>query len=167
MSISNEPWSRTLIEIRRYKNIPFYLSSKGCASSGIYSKQTNVNIGYGVFVRDTGKVSFEVQSERTTRVNISVIGEKLEYYIIYGPSPKDIISKYTVLTGRPPVPPAWSYNLWLSTSFTTNYNEETVTSFLDGFAERGIPLGTFHFDCFWMKSFRVCTASTIIGERSN
>jgi alpha-glucosidase (family GH31 glycosyl hydrolase) len=111
VSISNEPWYRTLIEIRRYKNIPFYLSSKGCASSGIYSKQTNVNIGYGVFVRDTGKVSFEVQSERTTRVNISVIGEKLEYYIIYGPSPKDIISKYTVLTGRPPVPPAWSYNL--------------------------------------------------------
>ncbi|KAL5351024.1 31 glycoside hydrolase [Pseudogymnoascus australis] len=57
--------------------------------------------GYGVFVRNTGRVSFELQSERTTRVNISVPGEKLEYYVIYGPNPKSIIDKYTALTGRP------------------------------------------------------------------
>ncbi|KAI9734634.1 MAG: hypothetical protein M1834_002235 [Cirrosporium novae-zelandiae] len=123
-----------------YKNIPFYLSSKG----------------YGVFVNHPGKVSFELQSERTTRVNISVMGESLEYFIIYGPSPKDIIIKYTALTGRPAVPPAWSYNLWLSTSFTTNYDEKTVTSFLDGFKDRDIPLGTFHFDPFWMKAYQWC-----------
>ena len=27
----------------------------------------------------------------------------------------------------PPLPPAWSFGLWLSTSFTTSYDEETVT----------------------------------------
>lgn len=123
-----------------YKNIPFYMSSRG----------------YGVFVNHPGKVSLEVQSERTTRVNISVPGEEIEYFVIYGPTPKDVLRRYTALTGQPGLVPAWSYNLWLTTSFTTNYDEETVSGFLDGFEEREIPLGVFHFDCFWMKSYQWC-----------
>ena len=51
----------------------------------------------------------------------------LEYFVIDGPTPKEILRKYTALTGRPPAVPAWSFGLWLSTSFTTDYDEETVT----------------------------------------
>ncbi|KAJ5088332.1 Alpha-xylosidase [Penicillium angulare] len=123
-----------------YKNIPFYMSSKG----------------YGVFINHPGKVSLEVQSERTTRVNISVLGEEIEYFVVYGETPKDVLRRYTAMTGRPGLVPSWSYNLWLTTSFTTNYDEQTVTGFLDGFKERDIPLGVFHFDCFWMKSYQWC-----------
>lgn len=83
-----------------YKNIPFYLSSKR----------------YGVFVRHAGKVSFELQSERTTRVNISVPGQELEYFVIYGSTPKEVLRRYTALTGQPSLVPSWSYNLWLTTS---------------------------------------------------
>ena len=57
------------------------------------------------------------------------------------------------MTGKPSLPPQWTFGLWLSTSFTTNYDEETVMSFIDGMEERGIPLQVFHFDCFWMKEF--------------
>lgn len=120
-----------------YKNIPFYISNRG----------------YGVFVNNPGKVSFEVGSELVKKVQFSVPGESMDYYIINGPSMKDVISRYTLLTGRPSLPPAWSFGLWLSTSFTTNYDEETVTSFVDGMISRGIPLKVFHFDCFWMKDF--------------
>lgn len=123
-----------------YKNIPFFLSSRG----------------YGVFINNPGKVTLELQSERTTRVNITVSGEDLEYMIIAGPTPKEVLSRYTALTGRPSLPPAWSYGLWLTTSFTTSYDEHTVTSFLDGLEKRSIPLGVFHLDCFWMKSFQWC-----------
>jgi alpha-D-xyloside xylohydrolase len=49
--------------------------------------------------------------------------------------------------------PAWSYGLWLSTSFTTDYDEATVSGFIDGMAERDLPLSVFHFDCFWMREF--------------
>jgi alpha-D-xyloside xylohydrolase len=34
----------------------------------------------------------------------------------------------------------------------TDYDEKTVTSQLDGMAERGIPMSVLHFDCFWMKA---------------
>ena len=120
-----------------YKNIPFYLTNRG----------------YGVFVNHSEKVSFEVASEKVERVQFSVPGEALEYFVIYGPTPKQILERYTALTGRPALPPAWSFGLWLSTSFTTNYDEETVTSFIDEMARRDIPLHVFHFDCFWMQEF--------------
>jgi alpha-D-xyloside xylohydrolase len=123
-----------------YKNIPFYLTNRG----------------YGIFVNSTGKVSFEVGSEKTSRVQFSVPGEMLEYFIIYGPEPKQILERYTALTGRPARIPEWTFGLWLSTSFTTSYDEKTVMSFIDGMAERGIPLEVFHFDCFWMKGFHWC-----------
>jgi len=123
-----------------YKNIPFYMTNKG----------------YGVFINDPGKVSFEVGSEKTSRVQFCVSGEILEYFLIYGPEPKKILELYTSLTGRPAMPPEWSFGLWLSTSFTTSYDEKTVMSFLSGMEERKIPLSVFHFDCFWMKGFNWC-----------
>jgi alpha-D-xyloside xylohydrolase len=80
----------------------------------------------------------------------------LDYFVIYGPSPREVLSRYTALTGRPALPPAWSFGLWLSTSFTTDYDEATVTRFIEGMAERRLPLHVFHFDCFWMKEFHWC-----------
>jgi alpha-D-xyloside xylohydrolase len=123
-----------------YKNIPFAVTSAG----------------YGVFVNDPGRVSFEVASEAVNRLQFSVPGQSLEYLVIYGPEPRAILRNYTALTGRPPELPAWSYGLWLSTSFTTSYDEASVTSFIDGMAERGLPLSVFHFDTFWMREFRWC-----------
>jgi alpha-D-xyloside xylohydrolase len=120
-----------------YKNIPFYLTNRG----------------YGVFVNHPEMVSFEVASEKVERVQFSVPGETLDYFVIYGPTPKEVLKRYTALTGRPALPPAWSFGLWLSTSFVTDYDESTVTGFIEGMAERDIPLHVFHFDCFWMKEF--------------
>jgi alpha-D-xyloside xylohydrolase len=120
-----------------YKNIPFYMTNRG----------------YGVFVAHPEKVSFEVASEKVERVQFSVPGERLTYYVIYGPTPKDVLARYTALTGRPALPPAWSFGLWLTTSFTTDYDEATVTRFIEGMAERDLPLHVFHFDCFWMKAY--------------
>ncbi|MBE5940088.1 MAG: alpha-xylosidase [Lachnospiraceae bacterium] len=123
-----------------YKNIPFYVSNRG----------------YGVFVNHPEKVSFEVATEVVTKVEFSVPGEQLDYFVINGPSMKEVLMRYTDITGKPSLPAPWTFGLWLSTSFTTNYDEETVNSFVDGMLDRGIPLKTFHFDCFWMKDFNWC-----------
>ena len=123
-----------------YKNIPFYLSNKG----------------YGVFVNHPEKVSFEVATEMVTKVEFSVPGECLDYFLINGPTMKEVLMRYTDITGKPSLPAPWTFGLWLSTSFTTNYDEATVTGFVDGMLERGIPLKVFHFDSFWMKEFSWC-----------
>lgn len=123
-----------------YKSIPFYVCSSG----------------YGVLVNSTDKVSFEVCSDTVSKVSFTVPGEKLEYFIIAGENIHEVLSNYTDLTGKPALPPAYTFGLWLTTSFTTDYNEETAVSFIDGMAERDIPLQVFHFDCFWMKEFEWC-----------
>ena len=87
---------------------------------------------------------------------MTVPGESLEYYVFGGANLTDVLKGYTDLTGKPSLPPAFSFGLWLTTSFTTTYDEETITSFIDGMAERDIPLQVFHFDCFWMKGFEWC-----------
>ncbi|RRK10192.1 alpha-xylosidase [Lactiplantibacillus garii] len=124
-----------------YKNVPFYISSRG----------------YGVFVDEPQRVSFEVGSENVDRVQFSTEGQSLQYYVIYGPTPKEVLHRYTQLTGGINLPPAWSFGLWLSTSFTTDYSEATVLKFIDGMKEHHIPLDVFHFDCFWQKGFEWCT----------
>ncbi|KAI5861372.1 glycoside hydrolase family 31 protein [Durotheca rogersii] len=121
-----------------YKNVSFWLSSRG----------------YGVFADTSARVEYEVGSERCCRVQTSVEGQRLKWYIIYGPTPKEVLYRYSVLTGRPNTVPSWSYGLWLTTSFTTNYDEETVSSFLEGMKERDTQVDVFHYDCFWMKGFR-------------
>jgi len=123
-----------------YKNIPFYVSNKG----------------YGVFVNSPDRVQFEVGSEKVSRVQFSNPGQTLQYFVIAGDELKQVIQRYTDLTGKPSLPPAWSFGLWLSTSFLTDYDEQTVTSFVDGMAEREIPLEVFHFDCLWMKEYEWC-----------
>jgi len=120
-----------------YKNIPFYMTNRG----------------YGIFINHTGKISLEIGTEVVDKVQISVPGEELEIFFIYGANPREIIKRYTDFLGKPAKVPDWSFGLWLSTSFTTNYDEATVNSFLDGMAEREIPVSAFHFDCFWMKEF--------------
>lgn len=123
-----------------YKCIPFYLSSKG----------------YGVLADTLGEVSFEVASEKVEEVQFSVPGESLGYYVVAGEDPKGAVSRYCELTGKPALPPAWSFGLWLTTSFTTNYDEATTSSFIQGMADREIPLHVFHFDCYWMRAYTWC-----------
>ncbi|HEY9022822.1 MAG TPA: alpha-xylosidase [Burkholderiaceae bacterium] len=120
-----------------YKSVPFYLSSRG----------------YGVLVDEAGPVSFEVASEKTARVQFSREGESLAYCVIAGPTPTATVQRLTALTGRSPLPPAWTFGLWLTTSFTTQYDEATATHFIDEMARRELPLAVFHFDCFWMREF--------------
>lgn len=123
-----------------YKSIPFYLTNKG----------------YGVLVNSTDNVSYEVCSEVVTRVQFSVPGEKLDFMVVGGGDMKRVLENYTALSGRPALPPAWTFGLWLTSSFTTSYDEKTVMSFVDGMRERDIPLHVFHFDCYWMEENQWC-----------
>lgn len=123
-----------------YKSVPFYVSSRN----------------YGCFINHPEKVTFDVGSENVSKVAFTIQGEHLEYFIFGGETIADVISLYTSLTGKPSLPPAYTFGLWLTTSFTTNYDEETCSYFIDEMERRNIPLEVFHFDCFWMKEYNWC-----------
>jgi alpha-D-xyloside xylohydrolase len=124
-----------------YKNTPFYLTSQG----------------YGVLVNHPGRVSFEVASHNVERMQFSVEGHSLDYYVFGGPTMKDTLEQYTVLSGRPALPPPWSFGLWMSTSFTTDYDEESILANIERMEAAGIPISVFHFDCFWMRELTWCS----------
>jgi alpha-D-xyloside xylohydrolase len=131
-----------------YKNVPFYVTSKGL----------------GVLVNHPGNVSFEVASHHVSRVQFSVEGHSLDYYLFGGSSIKETLDLYTTLSGRPALPPEWSFGLWLSTSFTTNYDEQTILANIERMSALGIPISVFHFDCFWMREL---TWSSFIWDQRN
>ncbi len=124
-----------------YKNVPFYITSRG----------------YGVLVNNPGRVSFEVASHHTQRVQFSAAGHRLDYYLFGGGTPRAALDQYTSLSGRPALPPEWSFGLWLSTSFLTNYDETNILANLERMEQNGIPVSVFHFDCFWMKELTWCS----------
>jgi alpha-D-xyloside xylohydrolase len=124
-----------------YKNIPFYIT----------------NQGYGVLVNHPGRVSFEVGSHQVQRVQFSVEDHSLDYTLFGGPTMKDVLDQYTSFSGRPALLPEWSFGLWLSTSFTTNYNEQDIIANIERMESLGIPISVFHFDCFWMKELTWCS----------
>lgn len=123
-----------------YKNIPFHITNKG----------------YGVLVDHVGDVAYEIASEKVERIQFVVEGERLEYFFICGGSPMKTVEKYTSLTGKPALPPAWSFGLWLTTSFKPHYDEETTSEYIREMAEREIPLHVFHFDAYWMDVLEWC-----------
>lgn len=57
-----------------YKCVPFYITNRN----------------YGVFINHPGEVEVEVGSEKVSRVGVSVAGESLEYFIIFGETPMDV-----------------------------------------------------------------------------
>ena len=124
-----------------YKNVPFYLTSRGC----------------GVLVNHPGRVSFEVASHHVNRVQFSAAGHSLDYYVFGGPTPKEALDQYTALSGRSARLPEWSFGLWLSTSFTTNYDEAAILGYVERMAALDIPVSVVHFDCFWMKELTWCS----------
>lgn len=123
-----------------YKNIPFYLSNRG----------------YGVFINHSETVSLEIGTEQVEKAAFSVRGERLDFFLLAGKDMKDVLVKYTDITGKPGHVPDWSLGLWLSTSFLTQYDEQTVTTIVDKMQKLDIPLRVFHFDCCWMKPFHWC-----------
>ena len=76
-----------------YKSIPFYITNRN----------------YGVLVNDPGPVSYEICSEHVTRVQFSVPGEKLDFMVVGGDSMKNVLENYTTLSGKPALPPAWTF----------------------------------------------------------
>jgi len=68
--------------------------------------------GYGVFVDDYSGGVFDMGEAVPSAWSLDFPVNTLTLYILPGPEPQEILKKYIMLTGRPPLPPRWSYLPW-------------------------------------------------------
>ncbi len=128
----------TTVTGRAYKNIPLLFST----------------YGYGLFINSTAKIIYQLGSESYISASFRVEDEQLDYYFIYGPSFKEILNRYTELTGKPPVPPKWSFGLWMSRcSYMSRKQLEDIGATL---RKKKIPCDVLHIDPWWMKDKNFC-----------
>jgi alpha-D-xyloside xylohydrolase len=128
---------------RAYKNIPFYLSSRG----------------YGVLVDTGSPAEFDVCHSTHSCVQITVPDRLLDYYVIAGPDPARIIQGYHQLTGPPAVPPAWALGTWMSTGYAAEdgggvelaESQDRVLQLARTVREHGIPCDVIHIDTQWQR----------------
>lgn len=117
----------------QYKAVPFFMSSRG----------------YGVFVHTTAPLTFDVGAEFDAHNTIYDGDELLDLFAFLG-TPKEILSDYTALTGRSPMPPLWSFGLWMS---RITYNSEAqVRDVAAKLRQYRIPADVLHLDTGWFET---------------
>src|SRR5262249_26716655 len=105
--------------------------------------------GYGLFVDVPTAVTFHLGSRSNRTLGLEADGEELAYYLIAG-TPKEIITAYTELTGRPAMPPEWAFGLWASTAFVP-FTTTSVLEQAKRLRAEGIPCDVVNLDCFWQR----------------
>lgn len=112
-------------------------------------------VGYGIFFNTTYWSQFNLGADQPGVWRMETRGPELDYYIIYGPTPAQIISTYTELTGRMSLPPQWAIGYhqcrWSYES------EDVVQKIAHEFRQRRIPCDVIHLDIDYMNGYRVFT----------
>lgn len=124
-----------------YLSVPFFMAVRNGTAYGIYFD--NSHRSFFDFENGSGVYSF------------GAAGGQMDYYFIAGPLPKDVISGYTLLTGRMPLPPKWA--LGYHQSRYSYQSEEEVRNLCAAFRKKNIPLDAVYLDIHYMDGYRVFT----------
>ncbi len=118
---------------RMYKPIPFFLSSRG----------------YGMFVHTSAPATFDFGASNSS-INSLLLGDnEADLFFFFG-RPKDILNEYTNLTGKAPMPPLWSFGLWMSR--ITYYSEAQTRDVAAKLRQYRIPDDVIHLDTGWFET---------------
>ncbi len=125
-----------------YNDIPFFI--------GLRQGQA-----YGIFFDNTYRSSFDMGAESPDNYSFGAEGGELNYYFFYGPSPKKVLSRYTELVGRMPLPARWA--IAYHQCRYSYYPESRVRFIADNFRQRHIPCDALFLDIHYMDGYRVFT----------
>ncbi|HKO12189.1 MAG TPA: glycoside hydrolase family 31 protein [Acidobacteriaceae bacterium] len=78
-----------------YKSIPFFMTFRA-------------GMAAGVLLDNTWRSSFDFGKESRDSYSFGAENGPVDYYVFYGPSPKQVVETYAWLTGKPPLPPLWT-----------------------------------------------------------
>ncbi len=116
-----------------YKSIPFFMS----------------NYGYGLFFDNTYKTTYDFGAENESYFTFGSPGGEMVYYFLFGPTYKEIIARYTQLTGQPIMPPKWALGFSQSRGMLTN--ENLTRHIAAGYRRRNIPCDIIYQDIGWTQ----------------
>jgi alpha-D-xyloside xylohydrolase len=120
-----------------YKPVPFFVSSRG----------------YGMFVHTSAPLTLDL-GHSYDEANVIYLGDDvLDLFFFFG-SPKEILSEYTAITGRAPVPPLWSFGLWMGRESYSS--EEEVRGVAKKLRQERIPSDVIHIDTDWTEEPHRC-----------
>ncbi len=78
-----------------YKDIPFFID-------------VNKGKSLGVFLDNTWRTNFDFGRVDDKRYTFGSLNGPVDYYLMYGPEPKQVVSAWAWLTGPTPLPPLWA-----------------------------------------------------------
>jgi alpha-D-xyloside xylohydrolase len=122
---------------RSYKNVPFFLSTAG----------------YGVFFNHSSRMTCWLGSLSAADLQVAAEDAFLDYWVIAGDL-KQVLSRYTDITGKGRVPPRWSFGYWQS-KISYKSAEETL-EIARKLREAEVPCDVIHLDTFWFKEDWYC-----------
>ncbi|MGB9787772.1 MAG: glycoside hydrolase family 31 protein [Dictyoglomus turgidum] len=125
-----------------YQSHPFFLA-------------WNSEFSYGIFFDNTFRTYFNLGEESSKYYYFYADNGELDYYFIYGPTPKEVIENYTLLTGRYYMPPLFA--LGYQQSKWGYKNKEMLMDIARKFREKDIPCDVLYMDIDHMDGFRVFT----------
>lgn len=109
---------------------------------------------YGIFLDNPGRSSFDMRSDGTS-YKIQINSGTLDYYFVYGPELKDVVQRYSGLTGRMELPPAWA--IGYHQSRYSYMDQEEVMTLARSFRDKNIPCDVIYLDIHYMDEYRVFT----------
>lgn len=120
-----------------YKPVPFYMSDRG----------------YGCFMHSSSPMTFDFGKAYDGCTTLYTADEYLDLFFFLG-DPKEIVGEFTALTGRSPMPPLWSFGLWMSRC--TYKSEAETRAVAKKFRAAKIPLDVIHLDTGWFEDDWCC-----------
>ena len=125
-----------------YDSIPFFMT-------------LNHGAVYGTFFDNHWRASFDVGRENAKQLSFGAEGGELNYYILAGPQPADVLHRYAALTGGTALPPMWA--LGYQQCRWSYYPESRVMEIARGFRDRRIPADGIWLDIHYMNGYRIFT----------
>ncbi|HEY6691369.1 MAG TPA: TIM-barrel domain-containing protein [Solirubrobacteraceae bacterium] len=125
-----------------YTSIPFVLSLSEGRS-------------HGLLFDSTGRVEIDLAKADPARVVYEAAGGDLVFYVVAGPSPREVLDRYTALTGRTPMPPVWA--LGNQQSRWSYMSADELRAIAAEFRARSIPCDVLYLDIDYMDGYRVFT----------
>lgn len=120
-----------------YIPVPFYMSSKG----------------YGLWLDTTAKVIARMATDDDpTMVSLRIASRDVSIRVLLGDSFKEILSQYTMIAGRPAVPPEWVFGPWKSRDWQTA-NQHGILEDIDQQIELELPSTVKLIDARWEVAY--------------